>query len=102
MDALVVLICLSFGVLLAIFCFHGLILLYYGTMRSGRNEGNDKLEHACLSSIEPSVPVVIPTRNEEYVVARRIENLLASNYSESKLETIFVDDSVYSTSKIEQ
>ena len=100
MDALVTLMLLFFGIPLAIFCFYGLVLLYYGKMPSGRGE---RLEQAGSSSNElPSVSVVIPTHNEEYVIAKRIENLLASKYPKDKLEIIFVDDSVDSTPKIIQ
>jgi cellulose synthase/poly-beta-1,6-N-acetylglucosamine synthase-like glycosyltransferase len=97
MDALVVLMFVFFGVPLGIFCFYGLVLLYYGRARSGKvNESG----FSSNMNYEPTVSVVIPTHDEEDVVAKRIDNLLASDYPKDKLQIIFVDDSVDSTPKI--
>jgi len=98
MDALVVLMFLLFGVSLSIFCFYGLVLLYYDRLGSGK--AKEKSEHDGNEAYEPTVSVVIPTHNEEDVIAKRIDNLLASDYPKDKLQIIFVDDSSDSTPKI--
>jgi cellulose synthase/poly-beta-1,6-N-acetylglucosamine synthase-like glycosyltransferase len=98
MDSLVMILMLLFGAPLAIFCFYGSVLLYYGRIHAEKKEMNDKTESGTL--IEPSVSVVIPTHNEKSVIPKRIENLLASNYPRDKLEVIFVDDSSDETPKV--
>ncbi len=49
---------------------------------------------------EPTVSVVVPTHNEEFIISKKIENLLALNYPKDKLEIIFADDSNDSTRSI--
>ena len=50
--------------------------------------------------LEPLVSVVIATHNEEKIISKKIENILASNYPLDKIEIIFVDDSNDSTPQI--
>lgn len=42
--------------------------------------------------VEPSVSVVMVVRNEEAVIARKLENLLALDYPAGKLEVVVVSD----------
>ncbi|MGD0167334.1 MAG: glycosyltransferase family 2 protein [Gaiellaceae bacterium] len=44
------------------------------------------------ASIEPSVVVIVPAHNEETVIARRIENLLALDYPADKVEIVVASD----------
>jgi hypothetical protein len=53
--------------------------LYYDGIRL--EKGRERINLGMPTSIEPSVSVVVPTHNEEYVIAKRIENLLASKSS---------------------
>jgi cellulose synthase/poly-beta-1,6-N-acetylglucosamine synthase-like glycosyltransferase len=88
---------LSFGIPFFIFGVYGTILLYYNR-RSNRQDSesvyNRKVEP------KPIVSVVIPTHNEETIISKKIENLLASDYPMDRLEGVFVDDSDDSTASI--
>src|SRR3954462_6063433 len=44
------------------------------------------------SDIEPTVAVIIAAYNEEPVIARRIENLLALDYPKDKLQIVVTSD----------
>ena len=44
--------------------------------------------------------VVIATHNEEKIISKKIENILASNYPIDKIEIVLVDDSNDSTPQI--
>ena len=74
-----------------IFGLYGLILLYYHRTQEKRDE------YGVDTVFEPLVSVVTATHDEEMVIAKKIENVLASNYPSDKLELIFVDDSNDST-----
>jgi len=74
-----------------IFGLYGLILLYYHRTQEKRDE------YSVDTVFEPLVSVVTATHDEEMVIAKKIENVLASNYPLDKLEVIFVDDSNDST-----
>jgi cellulose synthase/poly-beta-1,6-N-acetylglucosamine synthase-like glycosyltransferase len=99
-EILRALLFLSFGICALIFGVYGIITLYYGKVKKvvqkGKSKGNEK------GRFEPSVSVVIPTHNEEKIISKKIESLLASNYPQEKLEIIFVDDSDDSTPEIIQ
>jgi len=99
MDAFVVLIAILFGIPSVIFCFYAIVLLYYGklTHRTTKGYSASQVDHA---SYEPTVSVVIPTHNEQDVIVKRIDNLLASDYPKNKLGVIIVDDSTDSTPMI--
>ena len=77
-----------------IFGLYGLILLYYHRTQEKRDE------YSVDTVFEPLVSVVTATHDEEMVIAKKIENVLASNYPLDKLEVIFVDDSNDSTPQI--
>ena len=52
-------------------------------------------------SFQPFVSVIVPTYNEEKVIGKRIENLLALDYPKSKYEIIVVDsDSTDNTAQV--
>jgi cellulose synthase/poly-beta-1,6-N-acetylglucosamine synthase-like glycosyltransferase len=99
MDALVVFMIFLFGFPSAIFCFYAMVLVYYVKI-TPRKKCKYQVTPADSTTYEPTVSVVIPTHNEQDVIARRIDNLLASNYPKSKLGIILVDDSTDSTPKI--
>jgi cellulose synthase/poly-beta-1,6-N-acetylglucosamine synthase-like glycosyltransferase len=83
------------GIPLFIFALYGIVILYY--VKRKKPEGS--IENVAF---EPFVSMVIPTHNEELVISKKINNLLASEYPNKKLEIIFVDDSDDSTPKIIQ
>jgi cellulose synthase/poly-beta-1,6-N-acetylglucosamine synthase-like glycosyltransferase len=95
---LLILFYLLFGVPVFFFLAYGLILVYYGKRRRGNDVGHPKENSG--EEYEPLVSVVIPTHNEEMIIAKKVENLLSSNYPQEKLEIIFVDDSDDSTPRI--
>ena len=74
-----------------VFGSYGLILLYYHRVHKKKDE------HHVETVFEPLVSVVIATHDEEMIIAKKIDNVLASNYPPDKLELIFVDDSNDST-----
>jgi cellulose synthase/poly-beta-1,6-N-acetylglucosamine synthase-like glycosyltransferase len=48
----------------------------------------------------PKITVIVPTYNEESVIARRIENFKSVEYPRDKLQVVIVDDSTDSTPEI--
>lgn len=82
---------LTLAVPTLIFGSYGLILLYYHRTQEKRDE------YSVDTVFEPLVSVVTATHDEEMVIAKKIENVLSSNYPSDKLELIFVDDSNDST-----
>lgn len=46
-------------------------------------------------SFQPFVSIIVPTFNEENVIAKRIENLLGLNYPDDRYEIIIVDSGSY-------
>jgi cellulose synthase/poly-beta-1,6-N-acetylglucosamine synthase-like glycosyltransferase len=100
MDALVILLILLIGFPSAIFCFYAMVLLYYGKIISRKKAKAHHVNPVEDTTYEPTVSVVIPTHNEQNVIAKRIDNLLASNYPKNKLGIILVDDSTDSTPTI--
>lgn len=99
-EVLRVLLLLSLGTPVLIFGLYGVIMLYYGKLK--RNKREERSEHDADVKFEPFVSIVIPTHNEEMVISKKIENLLASNYPKERLEIIFVDDSDDLTPRIIQ
>jgi cellulose synthase/poly-beta-1,6-N-acetylglucosamine synthase-like glycosyltransferase len=81
------------GIPFFVFGFYGVILLRFGL--SSKKESQEKDD-----PFEPSVSIVIPTHNEEMIIAKKIENTLGLDYPKEKLEVILVDDSNDSTPKI--
>lgn len=100
LEILRALVFLSLGIPMLVFGLYGIILLYYS--KQEKSEQQKGSEHNENMKFEPLVSVVVPTHNEELIISRRIENLLASNYPQDKLEIIFVDDSDDSTPNIIQ
>ena len=96
-EILRLVVLLFFAIPLFIFGSYGLIILYYGKLKPTRNT-NGKYKFEQVS--EPLVSIITPTHNEEKIIAKKVENLLASKYPKEKLEIIFVDDSDDSTPKI--
>lgn len=90
-EILYVFLFLTLAIPTLIFGLYGLVLLYYHRKQKNRDEASVDTE------FKPLVSVVIATHNEELVIAKKIENVLASNYPSDKLELIFVDDSTDST-----
>lgn len=81
---------------ITVFGTYGTLLLCYrkGTCREKHERDDESIKY------EPCVSVVLPTHNEEEVIAKRIENLLESTYPREKTEIIVVDDSTDSTPEI--
>jgi cellulose synthase/poly-beta-1,6-N-acetylglucosamine synthase-like glycosyltransferase len=92
LDPGLAIICVFFAAPLVICGFYGALLFYYGKKKRTGGESA-----SLLSQYEPTISVVIPTHNEEKVIAARIENLLSVEYPSDKMEVIFVDDSNDST-----
>jgi cellulose synthase/poly-beta-1,6-N-acetylglucosamine synthase-like glycosyltransferase len=59
--------------------------------------GSRKPKLKIANNFLPTVSVVIPTRNEEKTIDKRLENILAMEYPREKLEILFVDASADST-----
>jgi len=81
------------GIPVFVFGSYGIILLRFALSKKKDSDEKD-------DSFEPSVSIVIPTHNEEIIIARKIDNLSSLDYPKEKLEVIFVDDSDDSTPKI--
>ena len=79
-----------------IFGIYGLLLVYYRYNKKEYDE--EKFSNNAI--LKPTVSVITPTHNENSVISKKIENLLASNYPKQKIELIFVDDSTDSTPDI--
>ena len=87
------------GLPLAIFAVYGIIVFYYNKFKKTELPQNS-LINGDTTKFEPFVSVVVPTHNEESIISKKIENLLALNYPQNKLEMIFADDSDDSTPNI--
>jgi cellulose synthase/poly-beta-1,6-N-acetylglucosamine synthase-like glycosyltransferase len=81
------------GIPVFVFGTYGAVLLRFGLSKKKESHEKDDL-------FEPSVSIVVPTHNEEMIIAKKIENILSLDYPKEKLEVIFVDDSNDSTPKI--
>jgi len=95
MEALEILVFALLGIPVFVFGLYGIIALYYGKIK--RNRFHYGGEGSINAKFEPSVSVVVPTHNEELIVSKKLENLVASDYPKDKLEIVFVDDSSDST-----
>ena len=81
------------GIPVFVFGLYGVILLHFGLSKKKERDEKDDL-------FEPSVSIIVPTHNEEMIIAKKIENISRLDYPKEKLEVIFVDDSSDSTPKI--
>ena len=96
-EILRILVLLFFAIPVFVFGSYGIILLYFGKIRKKPKT----IEASSVDSgYEPFVSVVTPTHNEETIIRKKLDNLLATNYPMQKLELIFVDDSTDSTTSI--
>jgi cellulose synthase/poly-beta-1,6-N-acetylglucosamine synthase-like glycosyltransferase len=91
LDLIVAFTWITFAIPVAVFCFYGVLVIYYSRKKLGVPRAT------CKSSCEPAVSIVIPTHNEREVIGARIENLLSLDYPREKMEVVFVDDSDDST-----
>ena len=91
------LVLLFFGIPAFVFGLYGLVLVYYGKIKA-QHKKMDKPE--AVNELLPFVSVVTATHNEEVIIAKKVENLLSTNYPPQKLELVFVDDSSDSTPRI--
>jgi cellulose synthase/poly-beta-1,6-N-acetylglucosamine synthase-like glycosyltransferase len=87
------------GLPFAIFALYGTIVLYYNKFKKSKLAQDSDLNSG-TEKFEPSVSVVVATHNEESIISKKIENLLALDYPQGKLEIIFADDSDDSTPDI--
>jgi poly-beta-1,6-N-acetyl-D-glucosamine synthase len=59
---------------------------------SGQTQSSGQTSGRTLGSAAPAVSAVMVVRNEEGVIARKLENLLALDYPQEKLEVVVVSD----------
>jgi poly-beta-1,6-N-acetyl-D-glucosamine synthase len=59
---------------------------------SGQSSGRSSSQSADQSSAVPAVTAVMVVRNEEAVIARKIENLLTLDYPHARLDLVVVSD----------
>jgi poly-beta-1,6-N-acetyl-D-glucosamine synthase len=59
---------------------------------SGQSSGRISGQNAGQSSAVPAVTAVMVVRNEEAVIARKLENLLTLDYPDAKLDLVVVSD----------
>ena len=88
-----------FGLPFAIFVLYGSIIIYYNKFKKSESSENSRT-YIDKSEYEPLVSIVVATHNEETIISKKIENLLALDYPKDKLEIIFADDSNDSTPDI--
>ena len=81
---------------LTIFALYGLALAYYYKRENPKS--NSVAEKS--DTLQPKVSVLIPTHNEERIIAKKIENLRSVNYPVEKTQIVFIDDSDDSTTEI--
>lgn len=73
------------GVFVGFYAFYYLLCLRFSRMKSTSGEGSLKSENL------PSVSFIVPTYNENKVIADRIRNFRDMNYPKDRLEVVFVD-----------
>ena len=73
------------GVFVGFYVFYYLLCLRYSRMKRASDDGSLKSEYS------PSVSFIVPTYNENKVIAERIRNFREMNYPMEKLEVVFVD-----------
>ena len=95
------------SIIILIFGIYGSLILYYNKAKKYRTPVASKTAGFSKekpldqnADYEPTVTIVVPTHNEQAIVAKRIENFLSSNYPLEKLEVLFVDDSDDTTPQI--
>ena len=81
---------ISVGMIVYVYIGYPLLLALFTTFYSSGSKRNNFL--ACFSTNMPIVSLIIPARNEEISIRSKIENSLALDYPEDKLEIIVVSD----------
>jgi len=59
---------------------------------SGQSSGQSSQQSSSPSSAVPAVTAVMVVRNEEAVIARKLENLLTLDYPQAKLDLVVISD----------
>src|ERR1700687_4908885 len=59
---------------------------------SGQSSGQSSRQSSSPSSAVPAVTAVMVVRNEEAVIARKLENLLTLDYPQAKLDLVVISD----------
>ena len=59
---------------------------------SGQSSGQSSRQSSSQSSAVPAVTAVMVVRNEEAVIARKLENLLTLDYPQAKLDLVVISD----------
>jgi cellulose synthase/poly-beta-1,6-N-acetylglucosamine synthase-like glycosyltransferase len=85
------------GVPAVVLIFYAITILFYGKRRMNAEVTDGNAQNG---KFEPLVSIVVPTHNEERIIAKKIENLLSSNYPIDRMEIVFADDSDDSTPEI--
>jgi cellulose synthase/poly-beta-1,6-N-acetylglucosamine synthase-like glycosyltransferase len=88
-EILRIIVLLFFAIPVFVFGSYGLIILYYGKIYKPKKTEKNLTQNTEL----PFVSVVTATHNEENIIKKKIDNLLATNYPKQKIELIFADDS---------
>lgn len=100
-SVLRILVAFWLGLPIAIFALYGCIVVYYNKFKNAQSSADSEHTENCMKTrFEPEVSLVIATHNEESIISKKIENLLALDYPQNKLEIIFADDSDDSTPDI--
>jgi cellulose synthase/poly-beta-1,6-N-acetylglucosamine synthase-like glycosyltransferase len=73
-------------ILIILYIYFGYPIILFILSRFAKNTSNG------FSSIQPSVTVIIPARNEASVIAKKINNLRHCNYPLDKIEILVVSD----------
>ena len=87
------------GLPVAVLILYGAIIVYFNK-KPHRITQDNPIAGNSGSAFEPFVSVVVATHNEEKIIAKKIDNVLSSDYPANKVEIIFVDDSNDLTPKI--
>jgi cellulose synthase/poly-beta-1,6-N-acetylglucosamine synthase-like glycosyltransferase len=98
-QVLHILLYLLIGIPVSFFFLYGILLVAYYRKKTG-SISDSPSESVATREFEPTVSVVVATHNEEGIISKKIENLLASNYPKDRLEIVFADDSDDSTPEI--
>ena len=82
-EVFLLLMLVSFGIIVVFYTGYLLCLFYY----EKKSRSNNKV----VAFSYPFVSLVVPVRNEEKIISRKIENIEEMAYPSDKFEVIFVD-----------
>lgn len=86
MELIFLFVLISFSIPVLSYTFYGCILSYFYSQHNYKiPEGHE--------NYKPKVSVVLPAFNEETIIGKKIENILATEYPGDKLTIVIVEDS---------